>query len=55
MNKEKLEQRKYLMVNNTLRILIFGLLAIVFNKWWIVLFSGLFLTYEKNTSEVEDE
>ena len=47
MNKEKLEQRKHLMANNTLRILIFGLLAIAFNKWWIVLFSALFLTYEK--------
>ena len=51
MNKEILEQRKYLMVNNTIRILIFGLLAIFFNKWWIVLFSALFLVYEKDESE----
>lgn len=44
---ERLEQRKAMMLNNTMRILIFAILAILFNKWWIVLISGLFLIYEK--------
>jgi len=45
---EKLKQRKAMMLNNTMRILIFAILAILFNKWWVVLFSGLFLIYEKD-------
>ena len=45
--KELLEQRKYIMINNTLRLLIFAILAVCFDKWWIVLFSALFSTYEK--------
>ena len=32
---------------NTIRIAIFAVLAIVFQKWWIVLFSGLFLLQNK--------
>ena len=46
--KEKLEQRKAMMLNNTMRIFIFSMLAILFNHWWIVLFSALFLIYEKD-------
>jgi len=45
---EKLEQRKAMMINNTLRIMLFAILAFLFNKWWIVLFSGLFLVCEKD-------
>ncbi len=45
---ERLEQRKAMMLNNKLRIITFAVLALLFNKWWIVLVSGLFLIYEKD-------
>lgn len=38
---------------NTVRIAIFALLAIKFNKWWIVLFSALFLLTYTNNKEVK--
>lgn len=28
--------------NNTIRMAIFGVLSILFNHWWIILFSALF-------------
>ncbi len=36
-----------MMYNNTLRIIVFGLLSLLFNHWWIILISGLFLVAEK--------
>lgn len=48
---ERLEQRKAMMKNNTVRIIVFAVLAILFNHWWIVLLSALFLVYEKNELE----
>lgn len=44
---EAVKQRTAMMINNTIRIAIFGVLAILFNHWWIILFSALFLVYEK--------
>lgn len=38
-----------MMLSNTIRILMFGVLAIIFNKWWIILFSALFLSFEKGS------
>lgn len=32
---------------NLLIILIFGGLAVIFDKWWIILFSVLFICYDK--------
>lgn len=46
--RDIVKQRIYMLISNTLRIMTFGVLAIVFNKWWIVLFSALFLAYEKD-------
>ena len=45
---EKVKQRIAMMTNNTMRIITFGVLAILFNHWWIVLFSALFLIYEED-------
>ena len=45
---DKLKQRIAMMINNTLRIGIFGVLAVLFNDWWIILFSGFFLVVEKD-------
>ena len=36
-----------IMYNNTLRIIIFGLLSLLFNHWWVILISVLFLVTEK--------
>lgn len=41
--KQKLESK--LLLNNTIRLACFTVLAIVFETWWIVLFAGLFWTY----------
>lgn len=46
--KEKYKQQRDVLISNTVRIMGFVLLAIVFNHWWIVLFSVLFLTYIKD-------
>jgi hypothetical protein len=35
------------MFNNTLRLICFTVLAVVFGKWWIVLISALFFSYSK--------
>jgi len=44
----ELEKRRIAtMCNNTVRIIGFVILAAAFGKWWISLFSILFLTYEK--------
>ena len=45
---EILKQRIWIMINNTIRIICFAALAAYFNKWWIVLFAGLFVILEKN-------
>ena len=42
-------------IKNTVVVICFTALAIVFEKWWIVLFCGLFMTtYERKYGGVED-
>ena len=41
----KYRQQRDVLISNTIRVLGFILLAIVFNHWWIVFFSALFMTY----------
>lgn len=41
-------QNKDMLFSNTVRIALFIILAMVFEKWWISLFSTFFLTYTKN-------
>ena len=48
---EKLKQNIALLISNTIRVLAFIGLAIYFDKWWIVLLSGLFLSYEKDEKD----
>ncbi len=38
---------KKLLFDNTVRISLFIILAIVFEKWWIIFFSLLFLNYKE--------
>lgn len=47
-----------LLLSNTVRIIAFIVLAIVFNRWWIALFSALFLSSldeEDQTDKKEDK
>lgn len=46
--KERYKLQRNMLIANTVKILGFILLAIVFNHWWIALFSILFWTYTKN-------
>lgn len=43
------EHKKYLskicIIKNSISLICFTILAIVFNKWWIVFFSALFTSY----------
>jgi hypothetical protein len=45
---DELVQNIALLVSNTVRVICFTVLAIVFNHWWIVFFAGLFLTSVKD-------
>ena len=59
--EDRLKQQKYMLISNTIRVLGFIVLAMFFGKWWIVLFSALFLTYidddkeKKESKEQEQE
>ena len=46
-----MNEYKWLILKNIIAIICFTILAIVFNKWWIVLFSLLFLTYLESKGE----
>lgn len=52
--EEKLKQQKYMLISNTVRVLGFIVLAMFFGKWWIVLFSALFLTYIDDDKEKKE-
>lgn len=48
----------YLLIKNSVVIICFTLLAIHFDKWWIVLFSVLFITFveiKNKASQKEEE
>lgn len=44
MNKEEFDLFIIILIKNALMVLLFTLLAIVFDKWWLVLLSPLFFT-----------
>ena len=46
-----MEEYKWFILKNIIAIICFTILAIVFNKWWIILFSILFLTTFKSKGE----
>jgi len=41
-------------IENILTLALFVILAVVFNKWWIVLFSALFMSYVEKTDKKEE-
>lgn len=46
---------KWLMLQNSVAIICFTILAIVFNKWWISLLSILFLSSVEDDKEGDKE
>lgn len=54
-NKEIIEHNKILnwqvLIKNSITLICFTILAIAFNKWWLVLFSIIFWTYIERHDE----
>lgn len=40
-----MNEYKWLILKNIIAIICFTILSIVFNEWWIILFSLLFITW----------
>lgn len=45
------KQRIAMIAENAITLICFTVLAVVFSKWWIVLFAGLFISYERKKVE----
>lgn len=50
---EDLKLQIAVLIKNCITLICFSVIAIIFNKWWIVLFTAIFLTSvtEKNKKE----
>lgn len=44
-----------IMIFNIVTVCIFGFLAYWFNRWWIALFSGLFILEQQLESKADDK
>lgn len=44
---ENLKLQIAVLIKNTISLTLWVVLAIAFNKWWLALFSILFLTFDK--------
>ena len=53
--KELIKRQIAMMCNNTVRVICFTVLAVLFGKWWIVLLSALFITYEESKEKKKHE
>lgn len=52
---ENLMFKIVVLIKNTITLVAFSLLAIIFQKWWIVLISILFFTFIENKKEIEND
>lgn len=48
---EQFKQSLVIGIINTLRLLIFAVLSLAFNKWWIILFSAFFFLHTKDEEQ----
>lgn len=46
-----MNEYEWLILKNIIAIICFTILAIVFNKWWIIFFSVIFLTLFESKGE----
>ena len=57
-NKDILEYNrrlnKMVLIKNCITLICFTTLSIIFNKWWIILFSALFMTYTEKVDNNEN-
>ena len=52
---ENLMFKIVVLIKNTITLIAFYILAIIFQKWWIVLISILFFTFIENKKEIEND
>lgn len=52
---ENLKLQWSVLIKNTITLITFSILAIVFQKWWIVLISILFWTSIESKKEIKDD
>lgn len=52
---DRVYENVWMMCNNTLRILMFACIAVFSQKWWVVLFSVLFLSTVRTEKMGDDQ
>lgn len=52
---ENLKLEIAVLINNIITLIVFSILAIIFQKWWIVLISVLFFSYTENKKEIKND
>lgn len=52
---EDLKLEIAVLIKNTITLIVFSILAMIFQKWWIVLISILFFNFTENKKEIEDD
>ena len=52
---ENLKLEIAVLINNIITLIVFSILAIIFQKWWIVLISVLFFSYTENKMEIKND
>ena len=52
-NKYKKHLNRMVVIDNSIVLICFTILAIIFNKWWIVIFSALFMSSIKKEEKKE--
>lgn len=52
---ENLKAEIAVLIKNTITLIVFSILAVIFQKWWIVLISVLFFTFTENKRETKND
>ena len=52
---EDLKLEIAVLIKNTITLIVFSILAMIFQKWWIVLISILFFYFTENKKEIEND
>lgn len=52
---ENLKAEIAVLIKNTITLIVFSILAVIFQKWWIVLISVLFFTFTENKRKTKND
>lgn len=52
---ENLKLEIAVLIKNIITLIVFSILAIIFQKWWIVLIAVLFFSYTENKKETKND